>query len=91
MNDILNLFKRDAEHEYRHGDDVVEGGGMNQRGGGLLGGGGRMMGERDLAESVGGDVHGVMRMAGRMVTPPGMGRGGGGQVRRDEGIYGRKW
>ncbi|KAI4169725.1 MAG: hypothetical protein LQ343_005466 [Gyalolechia ehrenbergii] len=88
MKDILNLFKRDAEHEYRHDDGVV--GGMKEGGGGLLGGGGwGSKAERDLEETVSGDVLGVMRMAGRRFTPPGMERGGG--SRRDEGIYGRKW
>lgn len=88
MKDILNLFKRESEQEYRHGDDDKVAG-LAEMGGGLLGGG-RMMADPDLEERVGGDVHGVMRMAGRRVTPPGRGKGGG-QVRREEGIYGRKW
>ncbi|KAL8719630.1 MAG: hypothetical protein Q9225_003378 [Loekoesia sp. 1 TL-2023] len=87
MKDILNLFRRDAEHEYRHDGEGL--GGVKERGGGLLGNGGRGV-DKYLQERVQGDVDGVMAMGMRRVTPPVMERGGA-PVRRDGGIYGRKW
>ncbi|KAL9603815.1 MAG: hypothetical protein Q9219_000924 [cf. Caloplaca sp. 3 TL-2023] len=93
MKDILNLFRRDAEHEDHEGHHQ---GGMGlDRGGGLLGGFGAGgsgseslgWGDRSLAERVQGDIDAVARM-GRRVTPPVAERKGG---KRDEGVYSRKW
>ncbi|KAL8951532.1 MAG: hypothetical protein Q9222_002503 [Ikaeria aurantiellina] len=83
MKDILNLFRRDAEH----GDDAGGGGaqnhnlGLGMKGGMLLERSGR--GGEGTGNNGGGGV-------GERSRPVVVGRGEG-QGRKDEGIYGRKW
>lgn len=82
MKDILNLFRRDAEHDYRHDEHGYEG--MSKlKEGRLLGGNGvgRGVEEIGMGQDIGGTA---MRL-----TPPVVERGG--KVRKEEGIYGRKW
>lgn len=79
MKDILNLFRRDAEHDY---PSVEESGGREAGAVGKRGG--------LLSRAVVEVGEGVRREgAGMRLTPPVMERGAG--ARREEGIYGRKW
>ncbi|KAI4097779.1 MAG: hypothetical protein LQ344_000051 [Seirophora lacunosa] len=79
MKDILNLFRRDAEHDY----PLVE----ESRGHEAVGGGKRAGLLSRAAVEMGEGVR--SERAGMRLTPPVMERGAG--VRRDGGVYGRKW
>ncbi|KAL8845496.1 MAG: hypothetical protein Q9176_000132 [Flavoplaca citrina] len=78
MKDILNLFRRDAEHDHRWGGYAI-GGGKENLGtmkGGLLG----------ARSGVSEDRNSGMRSQPGIVE-----KAGGGVTRKDEGIYGRRW
>ncbi|KAL8764980.1 MAG: hypothetical protein Q9209_007781 [Squamulea sp. 1 TL-2023] len=78
MKDIMNLFRRDAEHDHHWGyDGVKEGVGMGMNGG-LLGGRGGV-GEGSEDRSIG------IRSQPAFVEKSGAG------PKKDEGIYGRRW
>ncbi|KAL8782986.1 MAG: hypothetical protein Q9213_004943 [Squamulea squamosa] len=80
MKDIMNLFRRDAEHDHRWGHDGGrEGLGMGMKGG-LMRGNGRD-GVSDVSED---------RSMGIMTQPALVEKGGAGP-KKDEGIYGRRW
>ncbi|KAL8753221.1 MAG: hypothetical protein Q9184_005487 [Pyrenodesmia sp. 2 TL-2023] len=79
MKDILNLFRRDAEHDARHDVDDVGVRDMRVGKGDVLYGGGGGGGG-----GIGGNGATSMR-----VTPPVMEKGKVG--RKDDGVYGRRW
>lgn len=78
MKDIMNLFRRDAEHDHDWRHDIGKenlGAGMK---GNLLGGSGRSGVNED-------------RSTGMRSLPGVMEKGGAGPKRKEEGIYGRRW
>lgn len=82
MKDILNLFRRDAEHDYKYDEHGHDGMGKLKEGR-LL----KASGIGKGVEEVGmGEGHAKSNMR---VTPPVMERGNVG--RKDEGVYGRRW
>lgn len=81
MKDILNLFRRDAEHDHDWRHDIgKENLGMVTMKGNLLGGSSRSGG--GVSED---------RSAGTRSQPGVMEKAGAGLKKRDEGIYGRRW
>ncbi|KAL8757174.1 MAG: hypothetical protein Q9199_002398 [Rusavskia elegans] len=81
MKDIMNLFRRDAEHDqdWRHDIGKENLGGVTMKGN-LLGGSSRSGG--GVSED---------RSAGTRSQPGVMEKAGAGLKKRDEGIYGRRW
>ena len=79
MKDILNLFKRDAEHDLRHEQDSSLG-----RLDSVLTGNGA---------AVASDIRDVRRgnSSTRRVTPPVVGKGKGLGYKGEDSVYGRRW
>ncbi|KAL9000717.1 MAG: hypothetical protein Q9169_000753 [Polycauliona sp. 2 TL-2023] len=89
VKDIMNLFRRDAEHDHRWGHDDVGAGKEN-----LITGTGTMKGGLLAGRSGGPNGGGVVseeRSMGMRSQPGVMERGGAALKKKDEGIYGRRW
>ncbi|CAL8578913.1 hypothetical protein XPA_004678 [Xanthoria parietina] len=81
MKDILNLFRRDAEHEHH---DI----GKENLGTGMKG---TLLGRSAAVGGGGGGVSVDNRGTGMRIQPGVMEKAGAGLKPRDEGIYGRRW
>lgn len=84
MKDILNLFRREAEHEDGHGDGGVWGGDVRVLAGGSEGGWSGGVG--DVRDQMG-VVRGLVRERERGKGKVGSGEG----KRREDEVYGRRW
>ncbi|KAL8804932.1 MAG: hypothetical protein Q9182_002242 [Xanthomendoza sp. 2 TL-2023] len=86
LKDLMNLFRRDAEHDHRHqhhADDDDDDVGREAVGMGMKG---TLLGSRSGGGEVGRD-----RNSGGRSRPAIMEKAGAGPKRDDSGVYGRRW